>query len=132
MEIRGVALRANGEVRNDGGAWLPCDIEGAPSFNDGDVVTFHPSVVAVMARVVPQIFSLGEHRNVAGRPFLITRSGPQGDASLWIHNSNGGVTRLGAGYLFGHLHITRSEKKAMQEAQTQKADVQAQLKRKAS
>ena len=126
MEVRAVALSGKCEVRNDGGAWLSCDIEGNPSFVDADIVTFYPSVASVMGRVVPQIVSLGESQHVAGQPFRTGRIGSPCRASLWIHNSNGGVTRIEAGYLIGHLHIERSA------AVEQKADVQTQIKRKAS
>lgn len=118
-----VTLNQKTEIRNDTGAWAQCVVEGDFRLHPGDVVTFYPSVVSVQQNVQPRIFRMGLDMEVSGAPMRCVAELEAPNVGVWIHNYNGGVSRMEAGFVIGRLHIERAldkEPASMQPQQTAK------------
>jgi hypothetical protein len=102
-----VALNTKVEIRNDTGIWVQCVVEGDFRLNPGDVVTFYPSVTSVQQNVQPRIVRVGNDMEVSGAPMNCVAPVDSPAVGVWVHNYNGGVSRMEAGFIIGRLHIER-------------------------
>jgi hypothetical protein len=103
--IKPLTLTNKIEIRNDGSLWAACKLPPGVDVAAGDTVTFYPSVDAVVANLDVKVVSYTGTRQVACAPVVLRMN--VGAITVLLHNRNGGVARLDAGYCVGDLHIAR-------------------------